>query len=73
MLLYLRSLSLFAISLMLLPLEQLWSQPRTDLSLFQNTRYLGIASVLENSNTENKPKETLIEVIPIRKDGKLKL
>ncbi len=73
MLLYFRSLSLFAISLMLLPLEQLWSQPRTDLSLFQNTRYLGTASVLENSNTENKPKETLIEVIPIRKDGKLKL
>jgi hypothetical protein len=73
MLPYFRSLLLFATIHPLVSLEQLWSQPRTDLSLFQNTRYLGIALILEDANTESKPKEALIEVIPIQKDSKLKL
>jgi len=68
------SVSFFlASTLMLAPLEGLMAQERANLSLFQNTRYLGTALVSEDSNSSQKPKQVLIEVIPILENGKVSL
>ncbi len=72
----LRALSLVVLTttlISLFPLVEVAAQEPSTLSLFQHTRYIGTATVSEDANTSNKPKKVLIEMIPIREKGKLRL
>lgn len=60
-------------ALMFYSLESLFCQEKVNLTLFQNTRYIGTASVSEDSNSSLHPKRIMIEVIPIQENGKIKL